>query len=221
MTRRQGRAWRLALLLGAVAAAAVLVLRQQPRACGAPEVRLQFDPAAAAVHHFMSIEQLSAQHAAGSETHTLGRYNSQVSLAISGQVLSSRSMVRAAACVTQMDVTVELEHDIHIVSELPERSCAYEQALEHERDHERRQVQAVESLLSDLAQSASRLRPSSTDGASSPQALLEQVRQQLQTPFAEQLQRTAAASHAQIDTPEEYARALQGCDQQVRELLAP
>lgn len=224
MSGSQARALRLGLILAcALGASSASALALPWQTCPAPYVTVNFKPDVALVSQSRSIQELSVDRQDNQpegDGHTLGNYTARVSVAIESRLRRSKSWIANTLCTREAAVTIELEHSIALARELPRGSCAYREALAHEREHERRQIAAIRSQIPALEQTIKAMLSPISGGSAAQQdtrhaALVDAITLKATS----NIDRSSKKSQSEFDSPEEYLRFSQSCGEEIPALV--
>lgn len=224
MISGQVRAARLGLILAcALGASSAHALAWPWGSCPAPYVSVNFKPEIAVVGHSSSIKELSVDRQDNEpegDGHTLGNYTARVAVTIESRLRRSKSLVSNTLCTREATVTIELEHSIALARELPRGSCAYREALAHEREHERRQIAAVRGQIPALEQMIqSMLTPISGGSTAHQDARHASLIENITLNATKRIDKASKRSQAEFDSPEEYLRFSQSCGDEIPALV--
>ena len=123
----------------------------------------------------------------------------------------------AAYCAVPAEVALtlaQMEHRIHIASEIPKDGCLFAEVETHERRHVAVNRDALRTAARQMRVAAEAWARTAEGRGPSPEAALEALRQGLRRaiePAMTRMREAQARGHAAIDTPAEYRRLARVC----------
>lgn len=193
-------------------------------------IRVRVTPSSMVYRYDASVNELSARSAReplSSASHgrhvTLGLTESKfyTRATFSGRLMEDR-LTRTACMRPSIDIEISVgPQTISIASEFPQGTCSFNAIMEHELRHARTNQSIAESIGSRLRQAIVQAYGQQIfygDASSLQSGIIQNIESEWLT-WASREADEGNALHAQIDTPDEYARMRTVCGGEVARLL--